>query len=400
MTTRFFFIFLFLLSVTTLQGQESKNDYLRKVLSNLEKIESASYRGKSEGWQPGDTIARTYYKYTQEYTNPADTTIGASYVTFILEDTTKMILGGYDGNIKATSYPEHKGIMTDDFTVKRLPFRLVGPPFFNYVKSIIKYALETNDSIAMDLKDVGEEYHFKLVINEKLQVEFFGKACYMPENPYTLDPTSIYELWISKSNDLPYKVRREMSHDTSATTCLEAEFNKLSIKDFHLTDYFPKDWEIRRYGDKNPAKPASSLIGEKAPDWTLNDMNEQTVSLAGIKSKVILINFTGIGCGPCKMAIPFLNELKSKFNPEELELVAIESWKNQPHSLRVYADRNKMNYRFLQGTDPVIKDYLNGNRSVPVYIVLDEHRTIKKVITGYSLEKTDKEITDAIAELL
>lgn len=400
MTARFFFIFLFLLSVTTLQGQESKNDYLRKVLSNLEKIESASYRGKSEGWQPGDTIARTYYKYTQEYTNLADTTIGASYVTFSLEDTTKMILGGYDGNIKATSYPEHKGIMTDDFTVKRLPFRLVGPPFFNYVKSIIKYALETKDSIAMDLKDVGEEYHFKLVINEKLQVEFFGKACYMPENPYTLDPTSIYELWISKSNDLPYKVRREMSHDTSATTCLEAEFNTLSIKDFHLTDYFPKDWEIRRYQDKSPAKPASSLIGEKAPDWTLNDMNEQTVSLAGIKSKVILINFTGIGCGPCKMAIPFLNELKSKFKPEELELVAIESWKNQPHSLRVYADRNKMNYRFLQGTDPVIKDYLNGNRAVPVYIVLDEQRTIKKVITGYTLEKTDKEITDAIAELL
>ena len=32
------------------------DDYLKLVLGNLEKIESASYTIESESWQPGDTI--------------------------------------------------------------------------------------------------------------------------------------------------------------------------------------------------------------------------------------------------------------------------------------------------------------------------------------------------------
>lgn len=401
MTTRFFFISLFLLSVTALRGQENKNDYLRKVLRNLETIESASYKKKSESWQPGDTIANTRYSLIREYNNPADTTIGASFIILHVDDTTRIHLG-YDGKILADAYPEHKGIMTDDFSFNKhkLPFRLVNPPFFNYAKNIIKYVLETKDSIVTDLKDTGNEYHFKLVINESRQVEFFGKACYIPENPYTFDPTSIYELWIRKSDDLPYKLRREMEHNTSAITCLDVEFNKQSIKDFNLTDYFPKDYEIRKYTGPSNTKSESSLVGKKAPEWTLSDKDGQMLSLGDIKSKVIVINFTGIGCGPCKQAIPFLNELKGQFKAEELEVVAIESWGGQPHSLRVYADRNKMSFCFLQGADAVIDAYLNGSRGVPAYFILDEQRTIRKVMNGYAPERTGKEMIDAITELL
>lgn len=85
---------------------------------------------------------------------------------------------------------------------------------------------------------------------------------------------------------------------------------------------------------------------------------------------------------------------------EDLEVVAIESWDNQPHSLRVYTDKNKIGYRFLQGTDVMIDAYLNKSRGAPVYFILDEQRTISKVMNGYAPGKTDKEMTDAITELL
>ena len=52
----------------------------------------------------------------------------------------------------------------------------------------------------------GDNYYFKLVIDENQQVEFFGKAYHMPLPPFDIgSTTSIYELWINKSNDLPYK---------------------------------------------------------------------------------------------------------------------------------------------------------------------------------------------------
>ena len=137
---------------------------------------------------------------------------------------------------------------------------------------------------------------------------------------------------------------------------------------------------------------------KKAPEWTLNDIKERPVSLSDLKSKVILVNITGIGCGACQASIPFLKELKRKYQEEDFELVAIESW-SRMHSLQNYAKRKELNYMFLDGDDKVIEDYRTGG-AAPYFFILDKERIIRKVIRGYGMGKTDKEITEAIEELL
>ncbi|MDV6143147.1 TlpA disulfide reductase family protein [Bacteroides hominis (ex Liu et al. 2022)] len=400
-------ILLSVISFLLVMNVCGKNDvdmrtYLKKVLSNLDKVESASYHEQSQSWQPGDTTAITNsFRFIKEYTNPSDSTIGASYVALNAKDTTRFEFG-YDGKVKMISFHEHKGIMIDDFTTRKLPFRLVGPPFFCYSRNIIGYALSTGDSITTEWKDLGEAYYFKLVIHEDRQVEFFGKAYYIPKPPFDLgDPTSIYELWINKSDDLPYKVRREMSHQIFANICSDIVLNQLSIADFNLYDYLPQDYEIRKYGEKGKTTQLSAreLIGKKAPDWMLKDMYENPVSLSNLKSKVLLVNLTGIGCGACHASIPFLNGLKEKFNADEFEVVSIETWGRKPHSLWTYADKNQINYRFLCGDEGIVKSYRTYG-AAPFFFILDQDRVVRKVIQGYGMEKTDKEITDAIKALL
>ena len=400
-------ILLSVISFLLVMNVCGKNDvdmrtYLKKVLSNLDKVESASYHEQSQSWQPGDTTAITNsFRFIKEYTNPSDSTIGASYVALNAKDTTRFEFG-YDGKVKMISFHERKGIMIDDFTTRKLPFRLVGPPFFCYSRNIIGYALSTGDSITTEWKDLGEAYYFKLVIHEDRQVEFFGKAYYIPKPPFDLgDPTSIYELWINKSDDLPYKVRREMSHQISANICSDVVLNQLSMADFNLYDYLPQDYEIRKYGEKGKTTQLSAreLIGKKAPDWMLKDMYENPVSLSNLKSKVLLVNLTGIGCGACHASIPFLNGLKEKFNADEFEVVSIETWGRKPHSLRTYADKNQINYRFLCGDEGIVKSYRTYG-AAPFFFILDQDRVVRKVIQGYGMEKTDKEITDAIKALL
>lgn len=101
----------------------------------------------------------------------------------------------YDGNARVVAYHDVKRLMIDDFTFRPLPFRPLDPPFFNCTKNIIRYALTTQDNITIQLKERGGDYYFKLVIEEDKQVEFFGKAHYMPANPYNMgNTTSIYEL--------------------------------------------------------------------------------------------------------------------------------------------------------------------------------------------------------------
>lgn len=399
MKTKSLLYCLSLLLIISCSGTTNKNDYLEKVLSQLEQIESATYYTTNEVYQPGDTTALFVSRhFIQEYDNPKDSTIGAAYASFGDTDPTKMDFG-YDGQIRMMVNHEKQRVTIDDFTYRPLPFRPLTPPFFNYTKNIIHYALTTEDSIHVDLQESIDHYRFKLIIHEDKQVEFFGKAYHMPENPYTsVDHTSSYEIWISKTENRPYKVRREMSHETTVTTCSDVKINTLSIHDFQLSDYIPEDYTVRSYGDKDEPVTVQNLTGKKAPDWTLYDMNDHTVGLKDLKSKVLLLNLTGIGCGACHASIPFLKELKETYNTDDFELISIETWMRKPRSLRVYADKQKINYPFLCGTDEVVRAYQTGG-AAPYFFILDEQRIIRKVIFGYS-DNLAGEIKKSITELL
>ena len=114
----------------------------------------------------------------------------------------------------------------------------------------------------------------------------------MPPPPFYVEPTSIYELWIHKSNGLPYKKRRAMSHNISVETCCNVEINKETIDRFDVFDYVPQGYETKKYDYGAPSRNmAANLTGKKAPEWTLNDIKERPVSLSDLKSKVILVKY-------------------------------------------------------------------------------------------------------------
>ena len=172
---------------------------------------------------------------------------------------------------------------------------------------------------------------------------------------------------------------------------------KQHLSDFHLSDEYP--FHKRPRDLKKEAERVYTLQDKPAPQWTLTDIEDRPVSLADIKSKVILLNFTGIGCGACQAAIPFLKELKTKYAPEDFELIAIESWSGKTSSRKGYSEKKELNYLFLGATEEVLKDYQTG-RAAPWFFLLDENRIIRKISFGYSEARTGEEIEEAIASLL
>ena len=377
----------------------TSKEYLNTVQGNLRQIETASYYEFGESWNPGDTAASfVFWRFYREYRNPSDTAIGSSFVALDSLTGTKASFC-YDGNMRATFYDEEKGIIIDSFRVRQLPFRPISAPFYNYVTSIINYALTTGDSITLDLKEQDKDVFVRLTINEDEQVEFFGKAFHMPPSPYSFgDNTSIYELWIDKETDLPYKVRREMSHDISVTTSLDPEFNKLDINDFRAADFFPPDYEIRQYGYKTTDEKKSALLNSEAPEWTLQSAVNQTVSLADLTSRVVLIQFTSVTCGPCRASIPFLKEINTEYGKDDFALVAIECTSKNMNALRYYMNRNQFDYTFLQADKEVLDNYSIG--SYPVFFILDQNRIIREIIKGYSEVATDERIRFTVNKLL
>lgn len=396
-----FFLLIFTLYACAEQNNEHK--YLETVLNNLKKIKSAEYEERRVVWNPyDDNPVFDFLCHIKEYDNLSDTTIGASYVELRKESTTSFKFA-YDGKARALVWDDTNILGIDSFNVDRgLPFRLVAPPFYNYTKNIINYMLTTTDSISIDKEESDSSLHVKLTIHEDRQVEFFGKAYKIPPAPsYVDDPTSIYEIWIDRKTDLPYKYRREMSHQISENTVITPQFNTNKIEDLNISDYFPSDYEIIDYKERMQQRndeKTDGLEGTIASEFSLEDTHGNQVSLKDLKSKVILLQFTGIGCGPCLISIPYMEEIHKEYPQSELSVVSIETWNNKMQTLKNYQTKHQFTYTFLKSDEEVIKNY--ESTSVPSFIILDKNRKIRKIFNGFDENGTSSKIKNIIDELL
>jgi peroxiredoxin len=375
----------------------SEKDVLLDVSDNLSSIKSATYYLTGVGSAPGDTTKfsepRTmYYKI---FVNPSDTLVGSSSAIFSIDDTSKMI-DFYDGEVRGKCYWDEQYVKVDSFQNHPYPFRLVHYPFYTRINEIIKYSLTTEDSIQTGFTDYGDSIHFSLSIFNK-HVYFHIKPIVIENDYIPEDEVSQFDIWIRKSDSMPYRMRSKWHHTTSFEFCYNATFNTTEDIDFIAKDYFPSYFEIVQF-KREQQKPKKTLLGKLAPDWTLKDIDHNNISLSDIKSKVLLIQFTGVGCGPCHQSIPFLKQLVEDYKGKDFEFISIETWSNNIDGLRRYQERNEFNFKFLKSDEEVTQQY--EVYSVPVFFLLDENRIIRKVINGYSKDETDKSICDNIDNLL
>jgi peroxiredoxin len=375
----------------------SEKDVLLDVSDNLSSIKSATYYLTGVGSAPGDTTKfsepRTmYYKI---FVNPFDSLVGSSSATFSIDDTSKMT-DFYDGEVRGKCYWDEQYVKVDSFQNHPYPFRLVHYPFYTRINEIIKYSLTTEDSIQTGFTDYGDSIHFSLRIYNK-HVYFHIKPIVIENDYIPDDEISQFDVWIRKSDNMPYRMRSKWHHTTSFEYCYNATFNTTEHIEFVAKDYFPSYFEIVQF-KREQQKPKNTLLGKLAPDWTLKDIDHNDINLSDIKSKVLLIQFTGVGCGPCHQSIPFLKQLVEDYKGKDFEFISIETWSNNIDGLRRYQERNEFNFKFLKSDEEVTQQY--EVYSVPVFFLLDENRIVRKVINGYSKDKTDKSICDNIDNLL
>ena len=383
---------------TSCNRELTQEKYLEKVLANVEKIKVAEYETTEKVKAPYEKKwSRILQDKVTEHDNPADTTIGASEVHHSNSGVSMI----YDGTNYVHIDHDEKFVKVKDFQDKQsklLPFRLYGPPFFNYVKSLMRYMLTTTDSIQLIREETEEDYIYKLNIYEDQQVEFFGRDYKVPRPSFSLseeDEYSFYTLWIRKADAMPYRYLREMSHNVQDITCHLTSWSDQPAKEpIVATDHIPKEgYEVHFVGREEQKKKGPSveerLVGKSAPDWTLKDIDGKEVSLKSLRGKPTIINLTGLGCGPCALSYPELVEMSKRFN-----VVSIEAWGNKVQSLIDYVEHHKITYPFLPGNDEVLDAYVGGDRGVPVYFYLDKNHIIRKVDRGYTHGRIAKSIKE------
>jgi peroxiredoxin len=90
-----------------------------------------------------------------------------------------------------------------------------------------------------------------------------------------------------------------------------------------LNSELAKTWEVLTIKERNRALKAVD-IGEKAPDFTLNDMNGKPVSLSSkTGSKLLLVDFWAGWCAPCRKENPNLVRIYQRYKEQGFEILGV-----------------------------------------------------------------------------
>jgi hypothetical protein len=76
------------------------------------------------------------------------------------------------------------------------------------------------------------------------------------------------------------------------------------------------------------ADKSEALVGKPAPDFELKDLQGQSVKLADLRGKVVLLNFWATWCGPCRQEIPHLEKLYQTYKEKGLVILGVDNEDN------------------------------------------------------------------------
>jgi peroxiredoxin len=65
------------------------------------------------------------------------------------------------------------------------------------------------------------------------------------------------------------------------------------------------------------------LLGKTAPDFTLKDTDGKKVSLTDYKGKAVVVDFWATWCAPCKIEIPWLEQLNKQYAGQGLQILGV-----------------------------------------------------------------------------
>jgi len=152
----------------------------------------------------------------------------------------------------------------------------------------------------------------------------------------------------------------------------------------------------------------SPLNGKLAPNFTLDGLSGNKVSLASYRGKAVLVNFWATWCGPCKLETPWLVELRNKYAAQGFEVLGVDTegddleagdkagWAKAEVNAGKFATEMKVPYPVLLDGDSISRDY-GGLDDLPASFFVDRSGKVVAATVGLTSES---DIEDNIKKAL
>ncbi|WP_213194809.1 TlpA disulfide reductase family protein [Desulfuromonas sp. AOP6] len=142
------------------------------------------------------------------------------------------------------------------------------------------------------------------------------------------------------------------------------------------------------------------VVGSVAPDFTLKNLDGESVSLSQFRGKVVFLNFWASWCPPCREEMPSMERLNEVFGSSDFVMLAVNVEDDGQRSVPEWLKKNPYTFPIL--LDPQGQEKMRyGVTAIPETFLINKKGVVVDRFLGaydWSSVYTLKEIFSLINE--
>jgi len=149
--------------------------------------------------------------------------------------------------------------------------------------------------------------------------------------------------------------------------------------------------------ERRPAIASHKLVGKPAPDIVIQPTGGTSIRLSELKGKVVILDFWAIWCPPCRIGLPMVSEVASKYKDRGVVFYAIGD--GNTNQEKRYLEERKIDAIASSTNAEAFQAFLVT--AIPQTVVIDKAGIVKAMHVGlsrYEKEELTSEIESALRQ--
>ena len=132
-----------------------------------------------------------------------------------------------------------------------------------------------------------------------------------------------------------------------------------------------------------PAAVAPGEIGSRLPEFAVKDLRGRKLSSADLRGKVVLIDFWGTWCQPCKKEMPGYQKLLDRYGPKGFVVIGFKlNIMPDTEPPLGFARRLGVRYPLVPASDDLSQKF-GGIEGLPTTLLYDRNGVLRWKVIGF-----------------